>query len=84
MTYPMKNQQSRAKADAGVTSISDKKPAKCDTGSPECVLPFRRTGGDAGPAGSKPSSAVPTLGASGAVVAVMGAFLVTYARDRML
>ena len=30
-----------------------------------------------------PSSTVPSLGASGAIAAVMGAFLVTYPRDRM-
>jgi len=30
-----------------------------------------------------PSSTVPTLGASGAIAAVMGAFLVTYPRDRI-
>jgi membrane associated rhomboid family serine protease len=30
-----------------------------------------------------PGSTVPTLGASGAIAAVMGAFLVTYPRDRM-
>jgi Rhomboid family len=30
-----------------------------------------------------PSSAVPSLGASGAIAAVMGAFLVTYPRDRI-
>ena len=30
-----------------------------------------------------PSSTVPNLGASGAIAAVMGAFLVTYPRDRM-
>jgi membrane associated rhomboid family serine protease len=30
-----------------------------------------------------PSSTVPTLGASGAIAAVMGAFIVTYPRDRI-
>jgi membrane associated rhomboid family serine protease len=30
-----------------------------------------------------PSSTVPTLGASGAIAAVMGAFLITYPRDRI-
>jgi membrane associated rhomboid family serine protease len=30
-----------------------------------------------------PSSALPTLGASGAIAAVMGAFIVTYPRDRI-
>jgi membrane associated rhomboid family serine protease len=30
-----------------------------------------------------PSSTVPNLGASGAIAAVMGAFLVTYPRDRI-
>ena len=30
-----------------------------------------------------PSSTVPSLGASGAIAAVMGAFLVTYPRDRI-
>src|SRR5208283_4619722 len=30
-----------------------------------------------------PASAVPNLGASGAIAAVMGAFLVTYPRDRI-
>jgi membrane associated rhomboid family serine protease len=30
-----------------------------------------------------PSSTVPTLGASGAIAAVMGGFLVTYPRDRI-
>jgi len=32
---------------------------------------------------ASPSSAVPNLGASGAIAAVMGAFLVTYPRDRI-
>ena len=32
---------------------------------------------------ASPGSAVPNLGASGAIAAVMGAFLVTYPRDRM-
>jgi membrane associated rhomboid family serine protease len=32
---------------------------------------------------ASPSSAVPNLGASGAIAAVMGAFLITYPRDRM-
>jgi membrane associated rhomboid family serine protease len=32
---------------------------------------------------SDPSSTVPTLGASGAIAAVMGAFLVTYPRDKI-
>jgi len=32
---------------------------------------------------ASPSSTVPSLGASGAIAAVMGAFLVTYPRDRM-
>lgn len=32
---------------------------------------------------ASPHSTVPTLGASGAIAAVMGAFLVTYPRDRM-
>ena len=32
---------------------------------------------------SAPSSTVPSLGASGAIAAVMGAFLVTYPRDRI-
>jgi membrane associated rhomboid family serine protease len=32
---------------------------------------------------ASPGSTVPTLGASGAIAAVMGAFLVTYPRDRM-
>ena len=32
---------------------------------------------------ASPSSTVPNLGASGAIAAVMGAFLVTYPRDRM-
>ena len=30
-----------------------------------------------------PNSAVPNLGASGAIAAVMGAFLITYPRDRI-
>jgi membrane associated rhomboid family serine protease len=30
-----------------------------------------------------PASTVPTLGASGAIAAVMGAFLITYPRDRI-
>jgi membrane associated rhomboid family serine protease len=33
--------------------------------------------------GMDPSSAIPLLGASGAIAAVMGAFLVTYPRDRI-
>lgn len=33
--------------------------------------------------GASPSSAIPTLGASGAIAAVMGAFLVTYPRDKI-
>src|SRR5438132_14273269 len=33
--------------------------------------------------GLGPSSTVPTLGASGAIAAVMGAFLITYPRDRI-
>ena len=32
---------------------------------------------------ASPGSTVPSLGASGAIAAVMGAFLVTYPRDRM-
>jgi membrane associated rhomboid family serine protease len=32
---------------------------------------------------SSPGSTVPSLGASGAIAAVMGAFLVTYPRDRV-
>lgn len=32
---------------------------------------------------SSPSSMVPELGASGAIAAVMGAFIVTYPRDRI-
>jgi membrane associated rhomboid family serine protease len=32
---------------------------------------------------ASPSSTVPTLGASGAIAAVMGAFLVTYPRDEI-
>jgi membrane associated rhomboid family serine protease len=32
---------------------------------------------------ASPTSTVPNLGASGAIAAVMGAFLVTYPRDRM-
>lgn len=32
---------------------------------------------------ASPSSTVPNLGVSGAIAAVMGAFLVTYPRDRM-
>src|SRR5437016_680479 len=32
---------------------------------------------------ASPDSTVPCLGASGAIAAVMGAFLVTYARDRI-
>ena len=32
---------------------------------------------------ASPSSTVPTLGASGAIAAVMGAFLITYPRDRI-
>ena len=32
---------------------------------------------------ASPSSTIPNLGASGAIAAVMGAFLVTYPRDRM-
>lgn len=37
MTYPMKNQQPRAKAAAGISSISDKEPSKSDTGFSECL-----------------------------------------------
>lgn len=33
--------------------------------------------------GMAPSSTVPNLGASGAIAAVMGAFLITYPRDRI-
>jgi rhomboid family protein len=33
--------------------------------------------------GASPTSTVPNLGASGAIAAVMGAFLVTYPRDRI-
>ena len=33
--------------------------------------------------GMSPSSTVPNLGASGAIAAVMGAFLITYPRDRI-
>jgi hypothetical protein len=35
ITYPMKNQQPRAKAAAGISSISDKEPSKSDTGFSE-------------------------------------------------
>jgi hypothetical protein len=33
----MKNQQPRAKAAAGISSISDKEPSKSDTGFSECL-----------------------------------------------
>jgi hypothetical protein len=39
----MKNQQARAKAAAGISSISDKEPSKSDTGFSEC-LGIRRHG----------------------------------------
>ena len=43
ITYPMKNQQPRAKTAAGIISISDKEPSKSDTGFSEC-LGIRRHG----------------------------------------
>ena len=43
ITYPMKNQQPCAKAAAGISSISDKKQSKSDTGFSEC-LGIRRHG----------------------------------------
>ena len=47
------------------------------------VLSGGGRGGDAGAGGGESRVAVPTLGASGAIAAVMGAFIVTYPRDRI-
>jgi membrane associated rhomboid family serine protease len=53
---------------------------------PRRYLVFYLLGGLAATAAqvaADPSSTVPNLGASGAIAAVMGAFLVTYPRDRI-
>jgi membrane associated rhomboid family serine protease len=57
-----------------------------DLMNPRRYLVFYLLGGLAATAaqvGADPSSTVPNLGASGAIAAVMGAFLVTYPRDRI-
>jgi membrane associated rhomboid family serine protease len=57
-----------------------------DLMSPRGYLIFYLLGGLAATAAqvaADPSSTVPNLGASGAIAAVMGAFLVTYPRDRI-
>ena len=57
-----------------------------DAMSPLRYLVFYLAGGFVamlGQVAASPSSTVPNLGASGAIAAVMGAFLVTYPRDRM-
>lgn len=57
-----------------------------DLMTPRRYLIFYLFGGLAATAGqllSDPSSTVPNLGASGAIAAVMGGFLVTYPRDRI-
>jgi membrane associated rhomboid family serine protease len=57
-----------------------------DAMNPGRYLTFYLTGGVAANLAQialGPASTVPTLGASGAIAAVMGAFLVTYPRDRI-
>jgi len=57
-----------------------------DAMNPGRYLAFYLAGGVAAMAAQvalSPDSAVPTLGASGAIAAVMGAFLITYPRDRI-
>ena len=57
-----------------------------DLMNPRRYLVFYLLGGLAATAaqvGADPSSTVPNLGASGAIAAVMGAFLVTYPRDKI-
>lgn len=57
-----------------------------DLMTPRRYLVFYLLGGLAATAAqvaADPSSTVPNLGASGAIAAVMGAFLVTYPRDRI-
>lgn len=57
-----------------------------DTMNPLCFSVFYLAGGLVAmlaQALASPHSTVPNLGASGAIAAVMGAFLVTYPRDRM-
>jgi membrane associated rhomboid family serine protease len=57
-----------------------------DLMNPRRYLAFYLLGGLAATAAqiaAEPSSTVPNLGASGAIAAVMGAFLVTYPRDRI-
>jgi membrane associated rhomboid family serine protease len=57
-----------------------------DSMGPRRYLVFYLLGGLAATAaqvGAGPTSTVPNLGASGAIAAVMGAFLVTYPRDRI-
>lgn len=57
-----------------------------DAMNPLAFLAFYLTGGLAAALAqviASPGSTVPILGASGAIAAVMGAFLVTYPRDRM-
>jgi rhomboid family protein len=61
-------------------------PAIEDLMTPRRYLVFYLLGGLAATAAqvaADPSSTVPNLGASGAIAAVMGAFLVTYPRDRI-
>src|SRR5262245_30530430 len=57
-----------------------------DLMNPRRYLAFYLLGGLAATlaqVGQTPNSTVPNLGASGAIAAVMGAFLVTYPRDRI-
>jgi membrane associated rhomboid family serine protease len=61
-------------------------PVVEDLMNPRRYLVFYLLGGLAATAAqvvADPSSTVPNLGASGAIAAVMGAFLVTYPRDRI-
>jgi membrane associated rhomboid family serine protease len=61
-------------------------PEMEDAMTPRRYLAFYLLGGLAATAAqivAAPASTVPNLGASGAIAAVMGAFLVTYPRDRI-
>src|SRR6267154_3157683 len=52
-------------------------------GAPRLRLQLRSVAATLGQLAAGPGSTVPNLGASGAIAAVMGAFLVTYPRDRI-